>query len=167
MHLLTTMTASDPDQRPTAADCARALRTNPAENTLPIPAQVPLTAPDEAPRTARVPRKALLASATALLGAVSVAWAITPGTQPVNSAPPSTAPAATATSSAAAAVSTAPPQTAATVFQQPAAQADTAAPAQVERQQVEPAAEPEPGPKKQSGPKKQKDTPQSPGKSKK
>ncbi|WP_051773288.1 serine/threonine-protein kinase [Saccharothrix sp. NRRL B-16314] len=169
VDLLTAMTAADPDQRPTAADCARALQADPAENTLPIPAQVPLTAPAEAPRTAPVPRKALLASAAALLGAISVVWAITPGAQPVNSAPASTPPAAIATSSAAAPVSTAPLPSAEAVLQQPAthAGADTAAPVEVGRQQVVPATKPESGPEKESGPKKQKDTPQSPGKSKK
>ncbi|WP_374202804.1 protein kinase [Saccharothrix sp. S26] len=86
-NLLTAMTASDPDQRPTAADCARALQANPAENTLPIPARIPPTAPAETPQTAPAPRKALLASAAALLSAISVAWAITPAAQPANSAP--------------------------------------------------------------------------------
>ncbi|WP_447002048.1 protein kinase domain-containing protein [Saccharothrix isguenensis] len=158
VDLLSSMTASDPDQRPTAADCARALRTDPADDTVPAPAPVPApvavvdTAPIKAPRSARMPRKALLASAAALLGTVSIAWALTPDAQPVNSAPV-TAPSATSSSSAPTAISpslpqTAPPQTAAPATMpahQPTAQVDTATPApalpEVARQRGGPAKE--------------------------
>ncbi|WP_329791427.1 serine/threonine-protein kinase [Lentzea sp. DG1S-22] len=158
--LLSSMTASDPDQRPTAADCARALQANPvADDTLPVPAHLAEKAPTDAPRSARVPRKALLASAAALLGAVSVAWAVAPGAQPVNSAPTSST-SSTTTSSTASTPSAAQVTTPA---QQPTVQAGTATPvAEVARQPVAPA------PAAEAGAKKQKGKPQQPpGKSKK
>ncbi|XVS62111.1 serine/threonine-protein kinase [Actinosynnema sp. CA-299493] len=163
--LLSSMTATAPDRRPTAADCARALRLSPVDDTVPVPDGVAKTAAVEVPLLARVPRKALLASAAALLGAVSVAWAMAPGAQPVNSAPTSGSSTTTTSSSTTAPAFTAPPQTAAPA-EQTAARVDTAAPApaapEVAHQPAAarvPAAEP--------GAKKQKDKTQPPGKGKK
>ncbi|WP_189155794.1 serine/threonine-protein kinase [Lentzea pudingi] len=168
VRLLSSMTASAPDQRPAAVDCVRALQATPADDTLPVPAHVTETAPVEVQRSARVPRKALLASAAALLGAVSVAWAIAPGAQPVNSAPVSSAPSTTTSSSSVAPASTASPQTAAPVTmpaQQPAAQVDTVTPVQaVPEVAQQPAVQ---APAAKADAKKQKDKPQLPGKSKK
>ncbi len=159
--LLSAMTASDPERRPTALDCARALQANPAGETLPVPVQVAETAQAEKPRAVRVPRKALLASATALLGAISVAWAIAPGAQPVNSAPTSST--SPTTTSSATPVQTAAPVT--TSAHQPAAQVGTVTAVPVVPQVAQqPAAQ---APAAEAGAKKQKDKPQPPGKSKK
>ncbi|MCG8927776.1 serine/threonine-protein kinase [Lentzea sp. CC55] len=159
--LLSSMTASDPGQRPTAAHCARALQANPAaDDTVPVPVHVAEKTPAEAPRSGRVPRKALLASAAALLGAVSVAWAVAPGAQPVNSAPtPSTS--STTTSSTA---STPSAVQVTTPARQPAVQTGTATPvAEVAQQPAAPA----PAPAAEAGAKKQKSKPQPPAKGKK
>ncbi|WP_170231968.1 serine/threonine-protein kinase [Saccharothrix saharensis] len=163
--LVSSMTATAPDQRPTAVDCARALRLDPVEETVRVPAHVAKTAAVAVPSSARVPRKALLASAAALLGAISVAWAMAPGAQPVNSAPTSSSAATTTPPSATTPVSLSPAQST-TPAEQPAAQVDdtTRAPAvpEVARQ---PAADRVPA--VQPGAKKQKDKPQPPGKGKK
>ncbi len=167
VNLLSSMTTSDPEQRPTAVDCARALQANPADDTPSTSAYAAATAPVEAPRSARMPRKALLTSAAALLGAVSIAWAITPGAQPVNSAPaPDTSPTTTSSSSATP-TSSAPPQTAApvTTAQQPATQADTVIPVQAVPEVAQPPAAQ--GPAAEPGAKKQNDKPQPPVKNKK
>ncbi|SER89677.1 Serine/threonine protein kinase [Lentzea xinjiangensis] len=167
VDLLTSMTASAPDQRPDAAGCARALPGNPADDIRPASSPVAKTAPVEVPRSARMPRKAVLASATALLGAVSVAWVIAPGAQPVNSAPTSSTPPAATSSSTAVLTSTTPPQTAAPVTtsaRQPA-QAGTATPVPAVPEVARPPAAHAPAGGTDA--KKQKDKPQSPGKSKK
>ena len=166
--LLSSMTASDPGQRPTAADCARALQANSAADaTLPVPAHVVEKAPAEALRSARVPRKAILASAAALLGAVSVAWAVAPGAQPVNSAPTSsTSPTTTSSTTSSTASTPSAAQVTTPAQQQPTVQAGTATPvAEVARQPVVQA--PAPVPAADADAKKQKSKPQPPGKSKK
>ncbi|WP_367129290.1 serine/threonine-protein kinase [Saccharothrix sp. HUAS TT1] len=169
--LLSSMTATDPDQRPTAADCARALQRTPVDNTAPVPVGVAEAVPVEATSPTRVPRKALLASAAALLGAISIAWAIAPGARPVNSAPTSSSSTTATSSSTTAPVPTTPPQAATPVTapaESPSTRIDTATPvpavpevAEVAEERIAqvPAAEP--------GAKKQKDKPKPPGKGKK
>ncbi|MFE9748743.1 protein kinase [Saccharothrix saharensis] len=89
--LLARMTASAPDERPTAHDCARALlgTSFPDAASLPVAASLPEADTEELPRAAARPVwKALVASAGALVGAFAITLAATSGDDPATPGSP-------------------------------------------------------------------------------
>ncbi|ONI92123.1 hypothetical protein ALI22I_05840 [Saccharothrix sp. ALI-22-I] len=85
-ELLARMTASAPDDRPTAHDCAQVLQGALPHDGTPEPREDGAT--EELPRGARPTWKTLVASAGALVGAFAITLAATSGRPPATSAPP-------------------------------------------------------------------------------
>ncbi|WNV87397.1 protein kinase domain-containing protein [Umezawaea sp. Da 62-37] len=138
-RLLTLMTAQSPRDRPTAHQCADALRTGQTTAVSAIPPAAT--------------RKRALIAAAGLFTAIGIAWAVAPGpTTPVSEPPDAAKPAlvqastpTTSTTQEAAAQLVAATSTSATTEQQPPNMAEPAPVPQQEPQQVQ-AEEPQPRP---------------------
>lgn len=99
-RLLVRMTSPEPERRPTARECARVLGgAEPQHQDAPPTAVTP---------TPRMPKKALLGAAAAVVGAAGIAWASMTGIDPPASAPPASVPSTSAVTTSPASVTTSP-----------------------------------------------------------